>query len=413
MQVVIFSSPTRSKMLKELKAELRDFPVLVIDDPATFGRLNFWKRWEQARKACLDSKYDDFLILPDDVTRLDLDMIKSIAEINKGKLYTCNVINDGRASCWGKAKKNSHKFQMEDYLFKEVNFFDCGGITNRATLLKVKVKPMNVEWYKIRTSSGVGFNLTLQLRALNAKMYSPTPSLCFHGAHESVMHPEERKKNPLIAHPKMKLVVGIATMKGREKFLQKTIASLMNQCDEIRVYNNENREVDYTDNAKFYFLQEYDEPIYYLSCDDDIIYAPTYCKDMKEAIDRTKGIVTHHGRFLKRKGISYYRGGHRAFRCTGVVDRERVIHVAGTGVAGWRTDVFNPVNLYKDPRQRMSDCIFSLEAAKRKVKITVLPHVVGYLVAQPVPYQETIFGQHRGKDQVQSAIADEILDLVR
>jgi hypothetical protein len=30
-------------------------------------------------------------------------------------------------------------------------------------------------------------------------MYTPKKSLAFHGDHESKMHPEERKKNPLIS----------------------------------------------------------------------------------------------------------------------------------------------------------------------------------------------------------------------
>lgn len=400
-------------MLKRLLSELEGMDVHVIDDPETFGRKKFWRRWERARQFCLGSKHDNYLIIPDDVTDIDLDAIRTIAKENKGRIYTCNVINDGRESCWGRAipKNRGHKYYVGEYMIKECNFFDCGGVTNRATLSRISIKRVSEHWHKTRTSSGVGIQITQQLRRYNAKMYQPTPSLCHHGDHESVMHPEERKKNPLVTKKKLKIVVGIATMPGREPYLKKTVASLFDQVDEVRVYHNGHRDVDYTDNAKFYFLQEYSEPIYYLTCDDDIIYPPTYVRDMIDGIERTGGIVTLHGRFLRRMGVSYYRGGHRAFRCSGHVNRDVKIHVGGSGVMAFRTDYFNPAAIYKDERKCMADLIVSLAAAKFKRRITVLAHKANYIQVQQIPRGQTIFDQHRGKDAIQSKVADQILQL--
>lgn len=204
----------------------------------------------------------------------------------------------------------------------------------------------------------------------------------------------------------MKVVVGIATMKGREESLKHTLKSLVGQADQIRIYNNATREEDLTDNGKFYFLQEYNETIYYLSCDDDLIYPPTYVKDMIKAIDRTGGIVTHHGRILKEYGVSYYRG-HRVFMCLKENDKECRIDVAGTGVTGFRTDYFNPTEIYKAKDKRMSDLVFSLEAAKQGKKITVLKH--GHDYFGHTNNKETIHSQDSRNDGRQSEIADEIL----
>ena len=55
-----------------------------------------------------------------------------------------------------------------------------------------------------------------------------------------------------------KVIVGIATMKGREESLKKTIKSLAGQVDEIVIYDNEimpNR----ADNGKFFPLRLYKE----------------------------------------------------------------------------------------------------------------------------------------------------------
>jgi len=207
----------------------------------------------------------------------------------------------------------------------------------------------------------------------------------------------------------MKIVVGIATFKGREEYLKKTIESLQNQVDEINVYDNEINP-NLTDNGKFYFLHKYKEPVYYLSCDDDIIYPPTYAKDMVKAINECKSIVTHHGRKLVRKGVSYYKG-HTTYRCTRRVNRKCLIDVPGTGVTGFRTDYFNPIHIYKSEHKKMSDLVFALEARKQKKLITLLPHYTGYIVAQPVPREQTIFGNHVNDDSEQSILADEIQNL--
>jgi glycosyltransferase involved in cell wall biosynthesis len=207
----------------------------------------------------------------------------------------------------------------------------------------------------------------------------------------------------------MKIVVGIATFKGREEFLKKTIDSLKNQVDEINVYDNEINP-DLTDNGKFYFLHKYKEPIYYLSCDDDIIYPPTYAQDMIKAINECNSIVTHHGRKLVRKGVSYYKG-HTTYRCTGLVNKKRLIDVGGTGVTGFRTDYFNPIHIYKSEHKKMSDLVFALEARKQKKLITLITHKTGYIIAQPVPREQTIFGNHKDDDAEQSTLADEIQSL--
>ena len=83
----------------------------------------------------------------------------------------------------------------------------------------------------------------------------------------------------------MKVVIAIATIGNRPRQLELTLDSLCGQCDELMVYNNETRKIDYTDNGKFYFLDLFKEPVYYFSCDDDIIYPPDYVSKTIEAIE--------------------------------------------------------------------------------------------------------------------------------
>lgn len=203
-----------------------------------------------------------------------------------------------------------------------------------------------------------------------------------------------------------KVVIAIATYGGRD--IKPTLNSLKGQGDVIRIYDNAEREIDLTDNGKFYFLQEYDEPVYYLTCDDDIIYPPTYVQDMVRAIDKHKTIVTHHGRILKPNTKSYYRG-HTQFSFLQRNDKAIKIDVAGTGVTGFRTDYFNPITLYKAPHKCMSDLMFSQAAKAYQRTITLIPHPSGYF--KEIKHKETIRNKYVNDDSIQTRIADSILNL--
>ena len=206
---------------------------------------------------------------------------------------------------------------------------------------------------------------------------------------------------------KAKVIVGMATMAGREKYLDMAVNSLQRQVDEIIIYDNKDKP-GLTDNGKFYGLTEFSEPVYYLSCDDDLIYPPNYASDMVQAIRRTGTIVTHHGRKLSGLGKDYYHD-HECFRCLTSNNIEQTIDVAGTGVTGFYTGYFNPVGIHKTKDKRMSDLIFSLEAAKQNKIITLLKRPFGYIKEAGVPYFQTIAGQDSGKATRQIEIADEII----
>lgn len=209
----------------------------------------------------------------------------------------------------------------------------------------------------------------------------------------------------------MRIVVGIATFDARLPFLDQAVASLIDQVDEIHVYNNSHNP-DLTDNGKFYPLSQLTEPCYFFSCDDDIIYPSDYTAKMIKAIEQHSGqaIVTHHGRRLKGIGLNYYRG-HYNYRCMDDIHGTCRIDVAGTGVTAFRTDVFNPCNICTSSDHRMSDLVFSLEAAKQQVPIYIQPHMRGYFQDLAVPSQLTCYGMEHKAPIRQGQLADEIYKL--
>lgn len=186
----------------------------------------------------------------------------------------------------------------------------------------------------------------------------------------------------------IRVVAGMATMPGREKSSRLAYMSLKDQVDDLWVYDNGVFE-DLTDNGKFFFLKDYDEPIYYFSCDDDIIYPPDYVNRTLQAIDKYNCIVTYHGRILRGLDRRYY-SEHSALSCLHSFMQNIELDVAGTGVCAFRTDYFNPTEIWNSPDKKMSDLVFSLEAAKQGKKIMHIGHKAKWI--QEINNEQTIYG---------------------
>ena len=209
----------------------------------------------------------------------------------------------------------------------------------------------------------------------------------------------------------MRIVVGIATTGDRPNELKHTLESLNEQtvkADLIHVHDN-SKEIDYTDNAKFIILSHLPDDVYFFSCDDDILYPEDYIEKTIEAIDKHKTIVTYHGRNLRDKGLNYYHD-HSAFRCDQSFIETKKIDVCGTGVTAFRTDYFNPKDIYKAEDKCMSDLIFSLEAIKQGKEITHIGHYGNWIIPQ-INSGSTIYDRFNKDCSRQNEIADEIITL--
>lgn len=209
----------------------------------------------------------------------------------------------------------------------------------------------------------------------------------------------------------MRIVVGIATTGDRPNELKHTLESLNEQtfkADLIHVHDN-SKEIDYTDNAKFIILKHLPDEVYFFSCDDDILYPEDYIEKTIEAIDKHKTIVTYHGRNLRGKGLNYYHD-HSAFRCDQSFIETKKIDVCGTGVTAFRTDYFNPKDIYKAEDKCMSDLVFSLEAIKQGKEITHIGHYGNWIIPQ-INTGSTIYDRFNKDCSRQNEIADEIITL--
>lgn len=211
------------------------------------------------------------------------------------------------------------------------------------------------------------------------------------------------------------ITANLATHKKRKGVLQQVVNTLRDQVDVVRVYSNdylpkvEGAEVitgeDLTDRGKFYFVEK-DE--IYFSCDDDIIYPEDYVERTLEKLEKyPNSIITYHGRILLGKGRSYYYG-HTSHHCLRTLHYDTFIDVAGSGVACFDASKWKP-DVIQYPDQKMSDLLFSLEAAKANKKIICGSHQMGWL--QIAIDDDSIYHSESKRCFRQNEYADMIYDL--
>ena len=137
-------------------------------------------------------------------------------------------------------------------------------------------------------------------------------------------------------------VVAIATTGDRPKQLRQAVYSLLKQVDNVHVYDN-SKNKDLGALAKFLYVDLFTEPVYYFTCDDDLIYPEDYIQRTIEEIEKNNCIISWHGRKLSPDATSYYGYPHQEeVRYFQEINEYKELDTGGTGVMGFRTDYFKP-----------------------------------------------------------------------
>jgi len=221
----VITTYNRESMLMSLIEELAGREVLIIDDGSEWsngfdwmhgfrfdpvtqiqyirtnheGKCGFWKKWLIAQQIALGTRHEHFVFLPDDITGLDLETIDMIQAQEWDSLFAFNLMNEGERFRWGEKLTGQPDVIINGKTFRECCYVDGCFITNRYTLEAFEVEPVSKSWFnRGDISSGVGYQITKKLTALGCPMLKPIETLAYHGDHDSVMHREHRKQNPLI-----------------------------------------------------------------------------------------------------------------------------------------------------------------------------------------------------------------------
>lgn len=213
--MILIFSYNRPKLLEKVINQCPEKPY-VIDDGSDFdvmpfvsksyfhklkhkGKEHFYKNWQYALDICKQSDDDFFLFLPDDFINVEHTKINYIKSNVQGP-YVYNILNDGRPEIWTPIKHKKTEVAGIPSFFS--SYVDCGYFTNRETLKSIQFKQENISvarFERSMASSGVGWSQSRAFYKKGIPMYFPQKSLCYHGEHESMMHPKLRKIQPLVS----------------------------------------------------------------------------------------------------------------------------------------------------------------------------------------------------------------------
>lgn len=224
------------------------------------------------------------------------------------------------------------------------------------------------------------------------------------------------------------VMVGIASIPGRERALEQTLAALAPQVDQIFLSLNGHagvprfvrqtpnvtatlrKEPNGGDAEKFAAVDDWDGWV--VTCDDDVLYPPDYVSTLIAGIER-------HG----RRHIAGFHGGktlgfngraqaatHKQIRCLGELAHDDLdVNVLGTGALGFHT-AHVPVwrDVFRTPN--MADVYMATHARTLGIPMVALAHEAGWLQALPTPdggiYEANRRRDHSPRDTTENRRAE-------
>ncbi|MEQ6886312.1 hypothetical protein [Salicola sp. Rm-C-2C1-2] len=214
----------------------------------------------------------------------------------------------------------------------------------------------------------------------------------------------------------MVISANIASVPSRQKKLDRTIESLYHQVDEINLCLNGYETDPYAQDSKINglisdnslgdagkFLFQAQNKGYYFSCDDDIIYPPTYVRDTIAKVDEL-GVVTYNGRTFRKYPVrSFYRSKSYKYRYARHEPETLKVDFGGTGVMAFDTRYFQvPIEAFE--ARNMADIWFAVYARSHNVPIWHLGHESGYLASQET--EDSIYDEKYRSDRYETEVVN-------
>lgn len=408
------------------------------------GKKRYWEIMNDVFRDAETWDFKYFFFLQDDCSLtkdffdLAIQEYEAIGDPTKATLCTFTPESVYERTMWSQKKAEDVKFSHRSFI--KCHYVDCIFMCPRETLqlLHFRVEPISVARFTTdNISSGVGQQLTSRLMRFRKGMYCAWSSLIASHSNDSKMNEEERKKHPLTPLVRSyvermplaeiltkdldplfpRVTVGIASIKTREKCLERTVQSLMHQADEIHVYLNDYDKVpaflqnnpkikfylgkiykDRGDTGKFFYLDKVEEG-YYFSCDDDLIYPNDYVeKTINFLRDHDNAVIcTYHGALLNKGKLNNYYRDRRQIHYSTFQRNSIEVNIGGTGVMAFHVKSFKPdIPRFKYPN--MSDIWVGIQAQEKKIPILCAPRYLKWIKSQETPIEETIYGSKSNHD---------------
>ncbi|UPY37480.1 glycosyltransferase family 25 protein [Sediminicoccus sp. KRV36] len=188
------------------------------------------------------------------------------------------------------------------------------------------------------------------------------------------------------------VIASMASIPDRREMLAEAVASLLPQCDRVRVFLNGYADVpeflhhprvefrrsqdwdDKGDAGKFGWVDALEEPGYRIIVDDDLVFAPHFTRVMVEGLRRygNQAFVALHGVLLRQPIAGYYAAASRStFHFGNPLRGDRTVHVLGTNAFCAHSDTLK-LRWADFGHRNMADIYVALLAQKRGIPMVAL-----------------------------------------
>jgi hypothetical protein len=391
------------------------------------GKTQYYKIWNRIF-ADLQPGFDAYLFLPDDVELTDDFDIEKAAEMLYIRLGTqlrgdaVSLMPDNRSL----APQWNCGLPMPAGNAVEIGSWDCCGLLTWEMIAMLKRRPLEIPQSRWRNNpqlgSGVGMEISTRIQ-FSSTVRVP---MVKHLGIDSKMNPKDRTDNPLKTIDIPPIIVGMATIPGRERQCVMAINSLLPYVDEVHLCINgfgkteglnlataigpyRKVKIKATDNSlgdgfKFSYLKKAAKRgAYFLSCDDDLIYPPDYVSKMLQRIEHygRKDVLCVHGKTLPQNVPSFYRGHRVMHHTTSAVKKDQVVNCAGTGCTAFHTSAID-FGIDDIEQPNMADIWFAKAAARQGVRLISINRPANWLKIQELEPGTTIYEQENKADQRQT-----------
>lgn len=368
-------------------------------NPKRYGKSLFWKSVNKGFQFAKSSSWDYFMMIGDDCQLTPDFFTRAVAAFKSHPEIIClNLITEpirAKAKIWTNIEAEEITPEITRNGWIDMAFICQSPFFE---LLNWSIDSVPASWADVKTrSSGVGMQISKRITRAGYYFHLKThETLLIHEDHPSVMHPEERIKNPLISkpyQPGQTITASMATIPSRCNVLKKVVNSILPQVDKLNIFLNNYDHVpawlnhpkieversqdhcDLGDAGKFFWADRVKG--YHLTIDDDLIYPPDYVKVMISHVDRHHGkkAISLHGRKYNVLPIAtYYRSQFTVcVSCLRSFAGEISAHIVGTGVLAYHTDAVK-VSIADFKARNMADIWFSICCHRQNVERLIVEH---------------------------------------
>ncbi|MBV2208070.1 MAG: glycosyltransferase [Thermomonas sp.] len=233
-----------------------------------------------------------------------------------------------------------------------------------------------------------------------------------------------------LANPALPVVASVCSIPERQALLQRMLASLAPQLDELHVYLDRYDAVpDFVrdchpkvtvrlsrdlpglrDNGKLVPLLGRQEACYFFTADDDIEYPPDYVNALVKKIEHYGhlAVVGVHGVRIPEQPTGYFSGFRRVHWFIRELEQDRLVNNLGTGTVAFHSDCVAGLDYRSFAHSGMVDLYLAAFCKTRGVPMVAVARPENWLVQldEPVPQNgvKNLFVEGSQNDDKQSRL---------